>query len=305
MASIDYSFQNIDWWHEDIGEGFDHSGILYSSVVNPSLTIGLSDYINMTITPTIGKRVMEYPGDLTSHHRTEDSHSDFINAIGGMTGDTRVLFRYLVLNDGIQGNRLFIGSGLVIPSKNSLTADPYFLGQINPDTNQPYLMKDMPEHRHFSMSEGTYQLIGELQFFRKLSSPIIFWGLASSISHPIKESQYGFLSSTQLDFSLTFLTQKLRFLNASMGLYLQYKYSSNSRWNEIIVPNSKSSFLNPGFGFVWTTKNKSGIALNILFPQLLTGDLASIESNTKQQLDVTQISVGFRKTFDYIIPFLD
>jgi len=166
-------------------------------------------------------------------------------------------------------------------------------------------MKDMPKHRHFSMSEGTYQMLGELQFFRKLSGPIIFWGLSSAISYPLKDSDYGFKSPLRLDVSLTFLTKKMNLINAALGIYAQYKYSGESEWNDIPAPNSKGSIFTPGFGLIWSTNNKLGIQLNCLFPNLLTGDLAGIESTTKQDLTAMQISLGLRKTFDYSIPFLE
>ena len=163
----------------------------------------------------------------------------------------------------------------------------------------------VPEQRHFSMSEGTYQWLGELQFFRKLTPPIIFWGVSASIVHPISESQEGFLSPTRLDFSLTFLTQKIKFINAALGIYMQYKYSGAAQWNGVETRNSKGSVITPGFGLIWTTQNKLGIALNILFPKLLTGNLAMIESEPNQNLNAAQLSLGVRKTFDYIIPFLE
>ena len=299
MGSIDGAYEYLDWSHGDIGEGYPHSGLLTSYVINPALTVGLSDYFNLTISQTIGTRIMDYnevPGvDPTPHHKDGGSHSDFDNANGGYFGDARLLLRYLILNDGMQGNRLFIGTGLTIPSKNRLTKSPFIA-----DENGVY-----PEHRHFSMSEGTYQWLGELQFFRKLTPPIIFWGLSTSIAHPIAKSKEGFLSPTRLDFSLTFLTQKIKLINASLGLYLQYKYSGSAQWNNVKDLNSKGSVITPGFGFIWTTQNKLGIAMNILFPKLLTGNLAMIESGPDQDLMSVQLSLGVRKTFDYTIPFLD
>ena len=300
MGNLDYSYEYLDWWHDDIGEGFTHSGILNTHVMNPALTIGLSNYINLTISQSIGIRIMDYKGiNETPHHRDEGTESNFINAIGGMKGDSRLLLRYLVLNDGMQGNRLFIGSGLIIPSNNRLTKSP-FLYTVNDNGN-----KIFPDHRHFSMSEGNYQLIGEFQFFRKLTPPIIFWGVSSSIAHSIKESVEGFSSPTRVDFSLSFLTQKIQFINAALGIYIQYKYSGNAMWNDTITPNSKATVITPGFGFIWATQNKLGVALNFLFPKLLTGNLALIESLPDQKLTAAQISLGIRKTFDYSIPFLE
>ena len=303
MGSVDCSYEYLDWQHGDIGEGYPHSGLLNSYIVNPALTIGLSDYFNFTISKAIGTRIMDYNEvdgkPPTPHHRDEGTDSNFANSNGGWFGDTRLLLRYLILNDGMQGNRLFIGTGLTIPSKFRLTKSPFLYDLDDEDK------KIFPEHRHFSMSEGTYQWLGELQFFRKLKPPIIFWGVSTSIAHPISESEEGFLSPTRFDFSLTLLTQKIKFINAALGVYMQYKYSGAAQWNGIETKNSKGSVITPGFGLIWTTKNKLGIAMNILFPQLLTGNLAMIESEPNQNLNAIQLSLGVRKTFDYIIPFLE
>ena len=119
MGSLDYSYEYINWQHDAIApETFEHDGLLYSHVMNPALTIGLSDYVNVTVSKVIGVRTMEYQSADTPHHRNEGSDSDFDNVIGGFMGDSKIFLRYLVLNDGMKGNRFFIGTGLSIPSKN-------------------------------------------------------------------------------------------------------------------------------------------------------------------------------------------
>jgi len=300
VGSVNYSYDYTDWWHDDIGEGFAHSGLLYSHIMTPSLSIGLSDYFNMTISKTLGIRTMDYKGDnYTPHHRDEHSSSSFINAIGGLLGDTRFMLRYLVLNDGRIGNHLFAGIGFVIPSKNRLTKNP-FEYTLDEDGNKAF-----DEHRHFSMSEGTYQWMVDLQYYKKSTPPIIFWGVSSSISHPFEESPEGFLSPTRINILFILLTQKIKWLNASLGLDLAYEYSGDSKWNGEIAPNSKGEVLSPGLGLTWKSKNQLEYSLNLLFPQSLTGDLAEIESKPDQTLKSFQFSFGIRKTFDYTIPFLE
>ena len=88
MGSIDGAWDNLDWSHGDIGEGYPHSGVLSSYVISPALTFGLSDYFNLTISRAIGTRVMDYnevPGiaEQTTHHRDEGTDSNFSNANGG------------------------------------------------------------------------------------------------------------------------------------------------------------------------------------------------------------------------------
>ncbi|MAV58926.1 MAG: hypothetical protein CMG07_03125, partial [Candidatus Marinimicrobia bacterium] len=72
-----------------------------------------------------------------------------------------------------------------------------------------------------------------------------------------------------------------------------------------IAPNSKGEVFSPGLGLTWRSKNQSEYSLNLLFPQSLSGDLAEIESKPDQTLKSFQFSFGIRKTFDYIVPFLD
>ena len=94
-------------------------------------------------------------------------------------------------------------------------------------------------------------------------------------------------------------------LNASLGLTLAYEYSGDSKWNGEIAPNSKGEVFSPGLGLTWRSKNQSEYSLNLVLPQTLTGDLAEIESEPDQTLKSFQLSFGIRKTFDYIVPFLD
>ena len=100
MLTVDNVNQYIDWWHEILPnseEDFDHKGTLTSIVFSPGLTIGISNYWNFTINQVVGTRHMTWEGDTTTiHHRDEGSNSDYINAVGGLLGDTRFVFRYLL-----------------------------------------------------------------------------------------------------------------------------------------------------------------------------------------------------------------
>ena len=130
MFTLDNSINYIDWWHEPTeGEPFDHSGDLLNYTLSPTISVGLNDFWMASITQMIGYRGMGWDKPYESiHHRTENSTTDFVNAIGGLLGDTHFNLRYLALNTGsMEGYRFFLGSGIVIPSKNSLTSDPFFL----------------------------------------------------------------------------------------------------------------------------------------------------------------------------------
>ena len=200
MVGSNFNYQFIDWQHGDIGEGFDHLGTLSATVFTPNITLGLTDWWNVTLSQVIGRRYMtwEVPENTTVHHRDEGSESGFDNAIGGYLGDSRIIARFLALNTGRgPGLRLFLGGGIGIPSKNSLISDPFFL---NGDEVKP--------HRHFSMSEGIYKAIFETQFFVKRIKNPVFAGGTFSIEEPLGESEYGYKGSRLVDFSLTAFSKK-------------------------------------------------------------------------------------------------
>ena len=71
MGSLDYSHERINWRHDALGYGetFEHDGGLYSHVINPALTIGLSDYVNATVSQVIGVRTIGIVHDFNTHWR--------------------------------------------------------------------------------------------------------------------------------------------------------------------------------------------------------------------------------------------
>ena len=163
MLSVNMNIQHIDWSHDAIPSSDsytgDHLGSLDSYLIIPGLTVGISDYLNFSYSQTIGVRSMHWggEGDVDSwHHRSETSYSDYINSVGGAFGDARFKLRYLYKNTGMkEGNRIYFGLGMLIPSKNVLTSSPFFEpGEVEP-------------HRHFSLSEGAYKGLLEFQIFKK------------------------------------------------------------------------------------------------------------------------------------------
>ena len=294
MVGIDNSDQYIDWWHEKLDStGLDHVGTLSAVVFSPSITIGLSDYINITYSQTIGHRYMTYENDDGIHHRDEGSNTDFDNANGGLLGDGRVTMRLLALNDGRgSGNRLFLGAGLGIPSKNALTSDPFFLDGT-----------EKTRHRHFSMSEGAYKGFLELQYFRKRMKNPVFIGGTFTIETPLDSSQYGFKPSTMFDLSLIALTNKAIIFGGTIGTSVMFRHSTASYWHEIEAPNSRATTAIPGVGFLWNL-GFGTLALNIQKPLFIDGSFSGIESETKQEVHAWQFSISMRRILDYNIPWL-
>ena len=298
MFTLDNVDQYIDWWHgvlPDSGESFEHEGTLSSFVFNPGLTVGLSNYWNVSFNQIFGYRFMTWEGDSTTiHHRNEGTHTDFVNAIGGVLGDSRVLFRYLVYNDGQgEGRRFFMGAGLSIPSNNTLTSDPFFLDG-----------KEKTEHRHFSISDGAYKGIIEAQYFRKRHANPVFIGGSLSIETPLHTNKYGYKPPVMYDLSITALTQEIPRFKLAVSSSLLLRHSSVAYWNGIEAPNSRATMLTGGLGAVFATKN-GGFTVSIQIPYFVGGRFAGIEAGVEQSASAYQLSIGYRRLFDYIIPWLD
>jgi len=298
MFGLDNSNQYIDWWHEAIpgsGEGFDHEGTLTSVIINPSLTIGLSNYWNMTINKTLGRRTMTWVGDTTTiHHRDEGTESNFINAIGGYLGDTKLMVRYLVFNDGQgPGKRLFVGGGFIMPSKNTLSDDPFFLSG-----------DEKTAHRHFALSEGVYKGCVEIQLFKKKMTNPVFMGGTIYVEKALAENDYGFKASNIYDLSLTAFSKKIATINGSLGTNVVTRHTTTAYWNGFEAPNSRATVVTVGFGGLWNL-NVGGISLNIQKPFFIEGVFSGIEGELDQRVGVWQVSMSYRRLLDFVIPWLD
>jgi hypothetical protein len=295
MVGANFNYQFIDWQHGDIGEGFDHLGTLSATVFTPNITIGLTDWWNVTFSQVIGRRYMtwEVPDNTTVHHRDEGSESDFDNAIGGILGDSRIMLRFLALNTGKgPGLRLFLGGGIGIPSKNSLKSDPFFL---NGDEVKP--------HRHFSMSEGIYKAIFETQFFVKRIKNPVFAGGTFSIKQPLGESEYGYKGSRLVDFSLTAFSKKIKLINGSIGGNIMVRNTSEAYWNGIEAPNSISTLIIPGIGALWSL-GFATLSVNLQYPIFIDGAFAGGDGDANENTDTWQVSIGMRRILDYYISWL-
>ena len=156
--------QNIEWWHSELkAYGGDHKGNLNSSLAEVNATYGISDNWNLSVDVMTGIRSMDFYRDANIHHRDENKK--------GM-GDTRITLRHLVENTTFgPGQRIFIGGGLVLPSSNSLTENPFALGS------------EGKEHSHFNLSEGVVKGHAEFQYFRRSEGSIFPGGVLLSLIH--------------------------------------------------------------------------------------------------------------------------
>ena len=298
MFGLDNSNQYIDWWHEALpgaGEGFDHEGTLTSVVLSPAITIGLSNYWNFTIGQSIGNRTMTWDGDTTTiHHRDEGTDDDYINAIGGYLGDTKLMLRYLVFNDGQgPGRRLFFGGGFILPSKNTLSSDPFFLSG-----------DEKTDHRHFALSEGVYKVCSEIQLFKKKMTNPVFMGGTIYVEKALAENDHGFKASDIYDLSLTAFSKKIPAINGSLGANIITRHTTKAYWNEFEAPNSRATVVTVGFGGLWNLA-VGGVSLNIQKPFFIKGAFSGIEGELGQRVDVWQVSLSYRRLLDFVIPWLD
>ena len=297
MVGANFNYQFIDWAHDEIAEeNFDHKGTLSAKVFTPNITIGLTDWWNITFSQVFGKRVMTWDvkNSTSIHHRDEGSDTDFINntgdiqANGGLLGDSRIMLRFLALNAGTgSGLRLFLGGGIGIPSKNTLTSSPF---------------KDV-EHRHFSMSEGIYKAIFETQLFVKRTKNPVFAGGTFSIEQPLVESDYGYKGSRLVDFSFTAYSKKIKILNGSIGGNIMVRNTSEAYWNGIESPNSKSTIVIPGIGGLWSL-GFATLSVNVQKPIFIEGAFSGGDGGLNQKADTWQISIGMRRVLNYYIEWL-
>ena len=291
MVGTSFNYQFIDWAHDKIaGEDFEHKGTLSSTVITPTITVGLNDWWNITFIQVIGRRAMTWGvQDPSLHHRAEASDSKFVNAIGGILGDSRIMLRFLALNAGKgPGLRLFLGGGIGIPSKNILIESPFISDY---------------EHRHFSMSEGIYKAIFETQIFVKRMKNPVFAGGTFSIEQPLGESEYGYKGSRLIDFSLTAFSKKIKIINGSIGGNIMFRNTSESSWKGIDAPNSKSTIVIPGISGLWSL-GFATLSVNLQKPIFIDGSVSGGEGDLKEKTDTWQVSLSMRKILEYTIPWL-
>lgn len=276
----------IDWWHDPVeGEPFEHSGLLNTFLVSPSIVYGASDRFNIMASTQIGIRSMVWDKSVSSiHHRTESTSKGFKNANPGVLGDTKVLLRYLAKNDGMgQGSRIIMGGGLSVPSKSQLTSDPFFLNG-----------EEKGEHRHFSLSSGTYKYILESQMFFKQPVNPVFYGGFIMYERALKESEHGYLPPPLLNASLSATFKRFDAMDSSIGYGLGLLQSGKGYWNGKQEPNSESLSLIPSVSFLVNSRF-GALSFNLQKPVFIKGAFITNEGDIKQGSNIWQFAISLRK----------
>ena len=282
---IQSHYSSIDWWHDPVtGEPFKHSGSLNTFILRPSVVYGISNKYNLTLSSTLGIRSMNWnQSNVSIHHRTESSSSDFHNANGGILGDSKVMIRYLIKNQGMgTGFRIYSGGGITIPSNNQLTSDPYFLNN-----------DEVKEHRHFSLTNGTYNYNIETQiYYKRLSNPTFLGGFII-LERPFSESKYGYLPPVNLNIALSMIYKRFDNIDSSMGYGLNILQTGQGYWNGIPAPNTKSTSISPSISFLFGSRF-GAIALNLQKPIFIDGAFTSNEGDMDQGSNIWRFSISLR-----------
>jgi len=290
--SLTQSTQYIDWWHAPVpGENFEHKGNLITSIIRPGLIYGLNNKVNLSISTALGLRTMNFDKDNESvHHRDEHSASDFDNAKGGILGDSRIILRYLLKNTGAgDGYRIILGSGITLPSKNNLTKSPFL------KSNEAFI-----PHRHFSMSNGTYNIISDIQFYYKRSANPVFFGGNFSIEKPINENEYFYMPRTSLKAVFSTIYKRFDKLDGSLDLSLGVESLSKEYWNGIPSPNSSALIVTPSLGYLFSTR-KGVLSISLQKPAFMKGSFNINEGDLEQSTGVWQMVLSFRSMATKIV----
>jgi len=283
--SLTQSSQYIDWWHAPVpGENFDHEGNLASLIIKPGVIYGLSQKLNLFINTTLGTRIMNWHGENESvHHRDEHTHENFSNAIGGIFGDSKLILRYLIKNTGAgDGYRTILGGGITIPSKNTLTKSPFL------KVDDEYV-----PHRHFSMSNGTYNLISDFQLYYKRSANPVFFGGSITVEKPLSENEYYYLPPTSVRVLFSTIYKRFDKLDGSMDMSLGIESLSKAYWHDKPSPNSSALVIIPSIGYLFNIK-KGALSISIQKPIFITGSFAGNEGDIAQKTNIWQLILSFR-----------
>ena len=333
MVSGSFLGQHISWFHDPVESepNWRHAGTFTSNLIEPSLSIGITNDLNLSLSQILGVRSMtfypeyvgggEEPDDFSStHHRDEDSGSGFRNANGGLLGDMTVMLKYVLSYATFgAGGRSFINAGLSIPSNNYLTSDPYFRetidadgdGIITSEETQHFLDSTSFEdqsHKHFAMSDGLYRFIFQPSFYYKREKNPVFFGVMLGYRKPIHAltKDLGFRGGDIFEAHLTSLLipagnlKEFLPMGTSLSLGLSITGTSESGWDGYITQNSKELVVIPALGIIYNTKKIGTFNVSLRKPYFIAGirenadQLNSYDSDFDQGADELDISLSYR-----------
>ena len=283
----------MHWSHGKLGpesepEGFIpeiHHGDLETAVIHLNTTLGLSRILNIDITSSFGERWMDYNAkNETIHHRSESTRDSM-----GVYMNTTVIARYLLLNQNFgQGKRLFLGIGLVLPSKNGLKENPFLLTQ------------NLERHTHFAVSDANFKAVFEFQYFNRKKG-LFFFGATLRFDKTLNTNEFGFKSGDLLSYNgFVFLHHQKTLKYFSPFLILTLNHKNKDFWNQTkYVENSDGGYANLGLG---VNKMINSYKLNLVINKTIHSWITPVSDDVKQiNSDLESYVVAF--TLSKIISF--
>jgi len=213
---------------------------------------------------------MDFIGKENDHHRDESKTG---------LGDIRLTLRYLSSNVSFgPGARLFFGGGVVIPSDNTVKKNPF--------------KKPLEKHTHFDISEGAFKLVGEIQYFKRDTLPIVKGGILK-YSSALTENDYSFMPGYQLDAVAMFYWQTKQIFKGIPQFSLIGRKRGVDYWGGDVAPNSGGFTLQSDAGLMWNL-GQQHFTLSVRVPLYQALNMVNEGSSVDNHADMWGFSVSYR-----------
>ncbi|HCN23837.1 MAG TPA: hypothetical protein DIS65_00510 [Candidatus Marinimicrobia bacterium] len=272
LVGSNFSSQFINWRHGPLPDDTTgaHDGNLNSNIGDFSLNYGLSENWNIETTMSFGIRGMDYFGRKTDHHRDESKTG---------LGDIGLTLRYISSNISFgPGTRLFFGGGVIIPSNNTVKKNPFKI--------------PIKEHTHFDISEGAFKLVGEIQYFKRDTLPIVMGGILR-YSSALTENDYSFIPGYQLDAVAMFYWQTKQIFKGIPQFSLIGQKKGVDHWEGDVAPNSGGFILQGAAGLMWNL-GQQHFTLSVRVPLYQALNMVNEGSPVDNDADMWGFSFSYR-----------
>ena len=272
LIGSNFSSQFINWGHGPLPDDTTgaHDGNLNSNIGDFSLNYGLSENWNIETTMSFGIREMDYFGRKTDHHRDESKTG---------LGDIGLTLRYISSNISFgPGTRLFFGGGVIIPSNNTVKKNPFKI--------------PIKEHTHFDISEGAFKLVGEIQYFKRDTLPIVKGGILK-YSSALTENDYSFMPGYQLDAVAMFYWQTKQIFKGIPQFSLIGQKRGVDHWEGDVTPNSGGLLVIGAAGLMWNL-DPHHFTFSFRMPIYQKLNMVQEESSIENHADMWGFSLSYR-----------
>ena len=247
-----------------------HEGSLNSNISEINFNYGLSENWNIETNLSFGIRGMDFIGKENNHHRDESKTG---------LGDIRLTLRYLSSNISFgPGTRLFLGGGVIIPSDNTVKINPF--------------KKPLEKHTHFDISEGAFKLVGEIQYFKRDTLPIVMGGILK-YSSALTENDYSFIPGYQLNAVAIFYWQTKQIFKGIPQFSLIGQKRGVDHWEGDVAPNSGGFILQGAAGLMWNL-GQQHFTLSVRVPLYQALNMVNEGSSVDNNADMWGFSVSYR-----------